>query len=282
MTAYLRPATLGSAACALVALLAVTASRPVAAQSLGLTPAEIRATFKPQQIVQFDLHVSNDGDLPVPMRASVMDLWFDKSTNEKIFGTPGSLPHSAANWVTFVPSIITVPAHGAGRFRVVVTPPAEAAGGSYAVIFVESKPELARETTPGGKPIYANVRLGALMLLAADGTEQFGIDVTEPILRPPTARRGLELEFELANRGNSHIFPEARLTMLNASREVVARSEAETKRFFPGQKDAMRLTWSGTLPPGDYSGILTIAYGTDRVFTQVLPFRVSDTDAPHR
>ena len=39
----------------------------------SLVPAEIRTTFKPQQVLQFDLQVSNDGDTPIPMRASVMD-----------------------------------------------------------------------------------------------------------------------------------------------------------------------------------------------------------------
>jgi len=113
---------------------------PVAAQSLGLAPAEIRSTFKPQQVLQFDLNVSNDGDTPIPMRASVMDLWFDQKTNEKVFGAPGTSPHSAANWVAFVPPTFTVPAHGTGKVKVVITPPAEAAGGSYAVLFVESNP----------------------------------------------------------------------------------------------------------------------------------------------
>ena len=264
--------------CGVVALLGlVTSASGAWAQTLGLAPAEIRATFKPQQVVQFDLNVSNDGDTPIPMRASVMDLWFDKATNEKVFGAPGSLPHSASNWITFVPPTFMLPAHGTGKIKVIVTPPAEVAGGSYAVLFVESKPELARAGTPEAKPVYANVRLGALILLAAEGTEQFHIAVTEPTLTPPSANRSLDLVFQLANTGNSHIFPEARLAILNASRQVVARTEADTKRFFPGQKDAMTVTWAGTLPPGEYTGVLTIAYGKDQVYTQLLPLRVGDT-----
>lgn len=261
-------------------VLVVTGAVSAPAQTLGLTPAEIRATFKPQQVVQFDLAVSNDADTPVPMRASVMDLWFDPATNEKVFGAPGSLPHSAANWVAFVPPTFTVPPRGTGKVKVVITPPADAAGGAYAVVFLESKPELARPGTADGKPIYANIRLGALVLLGADGTEEFHVEVTEPELTPPTATHGLDLVFQLANTGNSHIFPEARLTVLNAARQVVARTEAETKRFFPGQKDAMKLTWSGSLPPGDYSGVLTIAYGRNQVYTQILPMHLDSTAAP--
>ena len=261
------------AACLLAAMATLTAAMPAYSQTLGLTPAEIRATFKPQQVMQFDLNVSNESDSPVPMKASVMDLWFDQTTNEKIFGTPGSLPHSASNWVAFVPPTFTLPAHGTGTVKVIVTPPAEAVGGSYAVLFVESKPERARDGADG-RPIYANVRLGALVLLAAEGTEMFRIEVTEPKLTPPAPNRSLDLVFRLANTGNTHIFPEARLAILDAGHQVVARTEAQAKRFFPGQTDSMQITWPGTLPPGEYTGVLTIAYGKDQVYTQVLPLRV--------
>jgi hypothetical protein len=265
---------------ALAASVGLTVPNGVRAQSLGLTPAEVRATFKPQQVVQFELAVSNDGDVPVPMRASVMDLWFDPATNEKVFGAPGTLPRSASNWVAFVPPIFTVPARGTGKVKVVITPPPDASGGSYAVVFVESKPELARDGTVAGKPIYTNVRLGAIVLLGAEGNQDFHIDVTEAELTPPTATHGLDLQFQLVNTGNSHIFPEARLSVLNASRQVVARTEADTKRFFPGQKDSMKLTWAGTLPPGDYTGVLTIAYGKDQVYTHILPMRVDISSSP--
>jgi hypothetical protein len=242
-------------------------------QSLGLTPAEIRATFKPQQVLQFDLNISNDSDAPVAMRGSVMDLWYDPATNLKTFGTPGTLPHSAANWVTFVPPTFSVPAHGTGKVKVMVTPPADATGGSYAVLFVESKPELV-QATPEGKPIYTNLRLGALMLLSAAGSEDYLAAITNTRLTPPTTNRNLELTFDLANLGNVHIFPESHLTIVNLRKQVVARADGEIRRFFPGQKDSLKLTWAGDLPTGDYVGILTVSYGDDKVYTQTLPLQV--------
>ena len=250
---------------------------PLAAQSLGLTPAEIRATFKPQQVLQFELNVSNAGDTPIPMRASVMDLWYDPQTNEKVFGAPGTLSHSASNWIVLVPPTLIVPAHGTGKVKVVITPPATASGGSYAVLFVESKPELARGGASDAKPIYANMRLGALVLLTAGGTEDYRIEVTEPSLTAPTVNRNLELIFNLANHSNAHIFPEARLAILNASQQVVARTEAEIRRFFPSQKDSVKLTWAGNLPPGDYTAILTVSYGINKVYTQAMPLRLVET-----
>ena len=242
-------------------------------QSLGLTPAEIRATFKPQQVLQFDLNVSNDSDTPVAMRGSVMDLWYDPATNLKTFGIPGTLPRSAANWVTFVPPTFSVPAHGSGKIKVMVTPPAEAAGGAYAVLFVESKPELV-QATADAKPIYTNLRLGALMLLSAAGSEDYRVAITETRLTPPTANRNLELMFNLANLSNVHIFPESHLMIMNARGQVVARADGEIRRFFPGQKDSLKLTWAGDLPAGEYAAVLTVSYGANKVYTETLPLHI--------
>ena len=66
-------------------------------QTLGLAPAEVKATFIPGQAIQFDLGVSNDGPDPVVMRAAVNDFWYNQKS-EKVFGPPGTLPRSASNW----------------------------------------------------------------------------------------------------------------------------------------------------------------------------------------
>jgi hypothetical protein len=269
------------AVCAL--LVAAPALAPaVSAQSLGLTPAEIRASFKPGQIVQFDLSVSNDGDTPVAMRTVAMDLWFDPATNEKVFGAPGTLPHSAANWVTFVPPTFTAPAHGTGKVHVTITPPPDAAGGGYAVLFVESKPERAAVRIEDGRAMYANIRLGALVLLSAAGTEVYRLDATNVRLTPPGPNRNLELRVEVANGGNVHLFPEPRIAILDRAKQVVARAAGDTKRLFPGQKDQLSVSWGGTLAPGEYTVVLTLTYGKDQVYTQELPLTIGGASSDER
>jgi len=245
------------------------------AQSLGLVPAELRANFKGGQPVQFDLTVANDGATPVVMRTSVMDLWYNEK-HQKVFGTPGSLPRSAANWIEVVPRNFTVPARSSGRVKVVITPPLDLAGGYYAVLFVESKPELAQAATAERKALYTNLRLGALILLSAAGTENYQIELSEPRFVPPAANQNLKLEFQLANKSNTHIFPQAKLAILNARRQLVASAESEPKRFFPDEKDSMSVSWTGTPPAGDYVAILTIIYGNDKIYTQEFPFTVQE------
>ena len=93
-------------------------------------------------------------------------------------------------------------------------------------------------------------------------------------LTPPAANRSLDLSFDVLNAGNVHIFPVARMAIIDSSRKLVAKSESEPKRLLPGQKDSMHVGWTGNLPAGDYTAVLTIAYGNDRIETQQLPLRV--------
>ncbi len=249
------------------------AALPLEAQSLALAPAEVQYRFKPGQPFQFDLSVSNDGGTPVLMRVTVTDLWYNEK-NEKLFGPPGSSPRSAANWIEFVPRQFTVPAQGTRKVKVTVTPPLQVSGGYYAVIFAESKPELGQVATAERKAVYTNIRLGSLILLRGENTEQYAVDVSDAQFTPPEANRTMKLDFQLSNNSNTHIFPEARVAILNSRHELVAKAEGEMKRFLPQQNDRLSVSWAGTLPPGSYIAILTVVYGQDRIYTQEFPFTV--------
>ena len=258
-----------------VAVILTLGATVAGAQSLALAPAEVRATFEGGQPLRFDVTVSNEGNTPAVMRSSVMDLWYNEK-GEKVFGVPGSQPRSAADWIEFVPRDFTVPPQSSGKVSVVVTPPVEASGGYYAVLFVESKPELAQAATPESRAVYASMRLGVLVLLSAAGSETYGIEVGEPQFTPPTASQDLTLQLPLVNKSNTHIFPQPKLAILSTrARRLVARTEGEAKRFFPDQKDTLGLKWNGSLPPGDYLAIVTVVYGRDQVYTRELPFTMT-------
>jgi hypothetical protein len=252
---------------------------PAGAQSLGLTPAEFQYRFKPGQPFQFEIAMSNTGSSPAVMRANVTDFWYN-AKNEKLFNPAGSSPRSAANWMEVVPPQITVPAGGTGKVRVVVTPPANASGGYYGVVFLESKPELAQAATAESKAVFANIRLGSLILLSAENTENYGIDISGTQLMPPDATHPLKLDFDLANNGNTHIFPETKLAILNSNHQLAAKANGAIQRFLPQQKDRLSVSWAGALPKGDYTAILTVVYGPDKVDTKEIPFTVADPPKP--
>jgi hypothetical protein len=223
--------------------------------------------------------MSNTGKTPAVMRANVTDLWYNEK-NEKLFNPAGSSPRSAANWMEVVPPQILVPAGGTGKVKVVVTPPADAAGGYYGVVFLESRPELAQAATEESKAVFANIRLGSLILLSAENTEKYSVEIGDPQLTPPDATHPLKIDFQLTNNSNTHIFPETKIAILNSNHQLAAKADGAIRRFFPSQKDRLAVSWAGILPKGDYTAILTVAYGADKIVTKEFSFKVSDSAKP--
>ena len=95
-------------------------------------------------------------------------------------------------------------------------------------------------------------------------------------MTPPADTHGLSVDFDLLNASNTHVFPAARVAVLDASRKLVAKAESEEKRFLPGQKNSMHVEWAGKLPAGNYTAVLTVAYGEDHIETQQIAFSVTE------
>jgi hypothetical protein len=258
---------------AFVFLLAIACGQlDAAAQSLGLAPGEVREKFKPGVPFEFALATSNEGPTPVEMSVEIADFWYNEK-GEKVFPAPGTAPRSAANWIQFVPERFAVPAHGAQKMRAIVTPPSDAKGGYYAVLFVQSKPQLSFTKT-NGQGVYTNMRLGCLVLLDAERTEDFKVELNNLKVTPPSPTQRLDLSFDLLNASNTHIFPVARLAVLDGEKKLVAKAQSDEKRLLPGQKDSIHVSWAGSLPAGNYSAVLSVAYGEDRSETQQISFNV--------
>jgi hypothetical protein len=257
----------------LIALVAMAIGcAPAHAQSLGLAPAQVVEKFKPGVPFEFDLSTVNTGETPVDMSVEITDFWYDEK-NEKVFTSPGTSPRSAANWIQFVPDHFEVGAHGTQKMKAIVTPPSDAKGGYYATLFVQSKPQLSFPKNDG-KGVFTSMRIGCLVLLRAESTEDYKIALSNVKLTPPSDAHGLALDFDLLNSSNTHVFPVARVAVLDANRKMVAKAEGSEKRFLPGQKNSMHVDWAGNLPAGKYTAILTVAYGEDHIETQQIAFSV--------
>jgi len=96
-----------------------------------------------------------------------------------------------SNWIQVVAPNSSHPAQSSLKVKVTVTPPAQALGGYYSVIFFESKPEATTEKTAEGKPIFSNFRLGTLIMMNAANTDHYQIKVTDKKFDPPAANRNL-------------------------------------------------------------------------------------------
>jgi len=249
------------------------ATAAVSAQSIGLAPAQIVSEFRPGVALEQELSVANNGSEDVELHVQISDLWYNEK-NEKVFSAPGTSPRSAANWIQFAPEKFTVAAGKSQKMRAIITPPVDARGGYYAVLFVESKPVITNKQTEDGKRVFTNMRLGCLVLLTAKDSEAYNISLNELKLVPPANNQALTLTFLFDNESNTHVFPQARLAILSPNHKLLAKSESEMKRFLPGQKDFMKVEWNGDLNPGDYTAVLSVIYGGTHAETRQIAFTV--------
>ena len=262
----------------LLSVLFLFLSAVASAQSIGLAPAQIVTDFKPGVPFEQELNIANSGGEAVELHVQITDLWYNDH-NEKIFTAPGTSPRSAANWIQFVPEKFEVGPGKSQKLKAIITPPSDARGGYYAVLFVESKPVATNKRTEDGKRVFTNMRIGCLVLLAAKSTEAYNVSVDALKLIPPSANQGLQLTFVVDNQSNTHIFPQARLAILNPQHKLMGKAESEIKRFLPGQKDSMKVDWSGDLGAGDYTAVLSLVYGGTHVETRQIAFTVPPTTA---
>jgi hypothetical protein len=243
------------------------------AQSIGMAPADVRATFKPGTPFEVELNVQNYGSTPVRLSVQITDFWFNDK-NEKTFGTPGTSPRSAANWIQFVPETFELARGGTQKMKAIITPPANVEGGYYATLFVVSQPVLTNKVTTQGGAVYTNMRLGCLVLLTAKGTEKYDVKVGQPELTPPTASKDLQVKLAVDNQSNVHIFPRLRLAILDSQHKLVGKAEGDEKRLLPGQKDSLVVNWSGRPAPGTYTAVVTMTYAETHVETRTATFEV--------
>jgi hypothetical protein len=249
------------------------AAIPAYTQSVGLAPAQIVTDFKPGMPFEYSLNVANNGNETTELHVQISDFWYNEK-NEKVFNAPGTSPRSAANWIQFVPEKFQVKPGGTQKMTAIITPPPDARGGYYAVLFVESKPVATNKQTEDGKRVFTNMRIGCLVLLTAKSSEAYNVSINDLKLVPPADNRSLSLTFALDNESNTHIFPQAKLAILSPDHKLVAKAESEIKRFLPGQKDSMKVDWAGELSSGDYTAVLSLVYGGTQVETRQIAFTV--------
>lgn len=254
-------------------LLVLVAANSAFSQSLGLAPAQIVSDFKPGVPFEYALTVLNKDSQAVELHVQVTDFWYNDK-NEKLFNAPGTSPRSAANWIQFVPEKFEVAAGKSQKMRAIITPPSDARGGYYAVLFVESKPIASNKQRQDGKRMFTNMRIGCLVMLTAKSSEAYNVSIDELKLIPPSDNQGLKLTFSVDNQSNTHVFPLARLAILNADHKLMGKAESPVKRFLPGQKDSMAVDWDGELNAGDYTAVLSLIYGGSQVETRQIAFTV--------
>lgn len=238
--------------------------------SIGASPASLELTLERGKTTAQPVLLFNQGKDPVTVTAYAWDWWHEKGNSRK-FGPPGTLPHSAAKWISFIPEKVTVEPGKGVNVTVVVATPKDAAAGNYAVAWFEAIPE----ANPKSKELRVGARLGVLVLTEVRGASKPGVSIDLLKISPPTASQPLKADVKLTNSGDVHLFPKGTLVLMDKNHKLVGHIAFEKQRLLPGEDRDVTLKYGGDLKPGEYQGILTIDYGEAGATVKSVTFTVA-------
>lgn len=272
-------AQLAGGASALVALVLLCVPASALAIDIGVTPAVIDAQVTPGAAGRVSLTVTNYDQTPLVMHAYAWDYGVgpvDAKTGDSTVSwyPPGTQAHGAGTWLAVIPDEFTVQPQSSEALSIVVSPPADAVGGRYAMVFLEDGPKPDPE---GGSAALLAGRLGVKVLLrvGTDGTRD--LELRDLTVRPATDTLPLRVDLRLENTGSLHVVPVAKGVLRAADGSIAGRLEGESSwAFLPGQIGHLELIYPAGLPPGSYQLAGTVTYGSDEVIVLDHTFTIAE------
>ena len=162
---------------------------------------------------------------------------------------------------------LIIPARGAQTINYVVRMPADAQGGHYAVMFLETS--LLRDV---GYPMEAetkelsvgttlHIRLGVLFYLEAQNTVKRQASLSNLSVAKDSEGKSLLFACDFKNTGNADITTKPTFDIIDQAGMVYARGEFNEIYTFPQDEAKLTAAWKKPLAKGKYDLILTLDLG---------------------
>lgn len=234
--------------------------------SVTVTPVSIDAKVKRGSSYTQSFTIINSTGTRLRFKNSVEDMWYNEQ-NIRLTGRAGTLPRSASLWIQIFPAEIVIEPNSSAVVKAVITIPQDASGSFYSVPVFEGlsaeKPVANLITKTSMATASIGIRFRGLMMLTTTEGSEYNVEVMGGKITPPTASTELEMNLDLRNRGSAQAKVRGAYAILNASGVLAGRGSIEEKRYLPTQRDVIKSKWSGELPPGNYTCLVSLSY--DRV-----------------
>ena len=233
-----------------------------ATAGLALQPGRLEIEVKPgtQKTVSFEIE-SPPSDEAVRGRLLLSLTDWDLAEDGSItFQDPGSLKMSAAPWVTFSPSAVSIASGEKALVRVTLDVPADVRPGLYrAGIFVQERPPAA-PPKPGEHNILFRFRY----------METLYVIVSPIAARPSLVDAGLErggqklqIVCKMKNEGSGFVRPYITWTLRNESQELVAEMKSREATILLPMVALNERFPLETLAPGKYELSVAVDFHDD-------------------
>lgn len=231
----------------------------VPAQSIGISPASIDTNVKRGTSYTQDFTITNSSNTRLRFRCSTEDLWYDEQ-GKRLSGRSGTLPRSASLWTQFSVSEIIIEPRSSAVVKAVVTIPKDASGSFYTVPVFDGLPAAPASAKLGTATATIGIRFRGLMMFTTDQGSEYNVEVLGGRITPPSASTELVMSLDLRNRGTAHAKIRGAYAILNAAGKLAGRGTIGEKTYLPTQRKKLDSLWSGELPSGNYTSVVTLSY----------------------
>ncbi len=162
----------------------------------------------------------------------------------KAFLAAGTSPQSAAQWVTYAPTELTLPPSGQQKIDYTISVPEQIEAGHYGVLFFE-------DTNPIKDVSGVNIvtRVGSLFFIEPKGKlKKAAIENIQV--------SGSNLTGDFSNQGNVVLIPRMTYYIMDDAGVVVGRGEVKKLYVPPGATAQWQVTLPENLAAGRYSFVL--------------------------
>lgn len=253
----------------LLLLIGVAAPAPAAAGGLLVSPSSIDQRVRPGALLPA-VTLRNDSERAIVVRA------FALRATQEINGLPRwtvdrRSKRIGARFLRVSPQRFRLaPGQArAVRARVLARWPTRGRG-SYGVLVFDAR-QAGREVS-GDAVLSANVRLAANVLLRYPGRVRHNT-VLEQVRAEQAGPRVLRFFARMANRGNLHLEPDARMVIRDMRGRAVARAEFTGGNVLPGARRELTAELTKVLPAGRYVAHVT-ARAAGRTTRKRLAFKL--------
>jgi len=222
-------------------------------------PTRIRLTAAAGKSVSGEIEVSNPTDSPVNMRAYVEDFILNDKGSPAYY-PKGTQKYSCSKWVEIYPEVFQMKPKDKVKVRYVVTPPADASGVYYSVIFFESYGE---KTQQKGLTVNVVARIGSHITLLIEGTIQRKFSDIVLQIEKKDPKKPLEISYSLDNTGNVDIDLSGDYNILDKQGNFYGRGKYGFSRAMMGKQIKQKAEFLGELPKGKYTLVSTFQIGPD-------------------
>ena len=237
------------------------------AVTIQLNQTKIRLLLAPGETKTDSIVVLNPEEEPVSIKVYTMDWLYDPvGDGAKSFFEPGTQERSCSRWLHVYPEQVVVPPRGASEVKYTITVPEGSEGGHYSVVFFET--ELGTAQDQEGNYFKLGARMGALILQEDPQTVKRSGKITDFDVNYDPADESISISYTFQNTGNADIILKGDYNIVDSEGNLFGRGSVREIYTLPHGEGKTSATWEGILPVGDYTVMVTLDLGDDKIITR--------------